>query len=172
MNLRASFLIAVLISLSLALSACGFRLRGSGSVELPPQLRKVLVVGIPNYDPLLFHLQESLTFSGGTLTANPAEAELILQIYESKMRRNEISITQRGTANEYELDYRLDYELRTKDGKAVLPRDTLELNRDYFNPQIDVIGKAEEESDLMQGIYKEAVRTILRRAQLVLSSTP
>lgn len=147
-------------------SACGFHLRQP--VELPPGMNKVYVEGISQYSPFLSYFYQAIRLSDGHLTSDLASAGLVLNVLDEQLHRREVSLSESGKANEYELSYGLIYEVRTPEGEIISPRQTIYVLRDYFNPQINVIGKSEEEHLIRQEMYKEAVRTLLRRTQIAL----
>lgn len=147
-------------------SGCGFRMRKP--VELPPGMNKIFVKGLPSGGPFASHLNQTMQLSNGRVTNDLAAAGLVLNVFGNRLNRRVVSLSQTGKANEYELTYRLDYELQSPDGKTILPRQTIQVIRDYFNPQVNVIGKSAEEGVIRNEMYKEAARTLLRRTEIVL----
>ena len=53
-----------------------------------------------------------------------------------------------------------------------MPEQTIVVVRDYFNEQLNVIGKSQEEDLIRKEIYNDAVRSMIRRVGVVLGETP
>jgi LPS-assembly lipoprotein len=83
-----------------------------------------------------------------------------------------LSLSARGRANDFELDYRLEYELVNKANAVLLPRQSLEVRREYFNDQQEIIAKDNEEIVIRDEMYQQAVSTIINRARTVLDASP
>ena len=158
----------VVVVFCLATSACGFQLRQP--VNLPPGMNKVYVESAAGRSPIASYLNESINLSGAHVTRDRASADLILNIMNEQISRRAVSLSSTGIANEYELTYVLIYELQLPDGKIIQPKQSIQVIRDYFNPQINVIGKSEEETVIRNEMYREAVRTLLRRTEIALRS--
>jgi len=149
----------------LFLSACGYQLRQS--VELPDEMKKMYVQN--GSAPLRKRIRKVVKSSSANLAKTPEDAGMIVNILEEDMRRNVLSLSSTGKAIEYELYYTLAFELIDEQGKIVLPRQTIEVSRDYFNDQSGetVLGKASEEGVIREEMYKYAVRSIVDRARSV-----
>jgi LPS-assembly lipoprotein len=149
-----------------ALSACGFHLRGA--VELPEQMNTVYAQGFGPASPFPSYLSENLKQSDARLTLEREDAGIILNAINEQFNRREVSLSETGKANIYELSYVLTYDLRNSSGDVILGKQTITVVRDYFNPQVEVIGKSTEEGVIRKEMYQEAVRNLLRRFEVVL----
>lgn len=156
-------IIVVLIA-ALLLVSCGYHMRGA--VNIPEEMKRVFVRN--GSQDLIGGFRNVLQYSAGSLVGSPAEAGIIVNVIDEDMRRREISLSGTGKANEFELDYLLDYELLSADGTVLSPRQTVQLSRYYFNEQIEVIGKANEERIIRDEMYRQAVEAIVRKAQIAL----
>ncbi len=157
----------VLVAICVALlSACGLRLKGSGSS--PTTSKHIFVSGIPAYNPFVRQLQETLALSGGSVTKNLNAFDVHLHVLDQRKIRREISLSQRGKANEYALTYGITFEVIDKDGNQLMPKQNISITRDYFNPQVQVLGKANEENTIWQEIYKTSVNNLLQRLEVAL----
>ncbi len=157
---------ACLLVFGLAISGCGFHLRQL--VDLPQGMDQIYVKGLPPSNQFVNQLNQTIKLSNGQVTHDLSSAGLILNVFNNNMSRREVSLSQTGKANEYELTYILDYQLQLPTGETVLPRQSIQIIRDYFNPQINVIGKSEEEGVIRTEMYREAARTLLRRTEIAL----
>jgi LPS-assembly lipoprotein len=86
------------------------------------------------------------------------------------MNRRVLSLSARGRANDFELDYRVEYEFATAGNAILMPRQAIEVKREYFNDQQDIIAKDNEENVIRNEIYQQVVRAIINRARLVLEA--
>ncbi len=156
-------IIAVLVGI-LLLPACGYHLRGA--MDVPQQMHKVYLEGASS--ALRGALLSSLRGSDAALVASPGEAGFQIKVIKDDMRRRVLSLNASGKATEYELNYTLVYVLLDEQGKALGKQQVLEVNRDYFNDQEDILAKNNEEAVIRDEIYRNAVRSMLMRASALL----
>ncbi len=166
--MKKNLLIVLLGLVVLTQVACGFRMRGTS--ELPPEMKQVFVYGIAPSSEFSRTLSDTLLTSGGRISEGRLGAGVVLHVIDERHDKREIALSNRGKANEYELYYELVFELHSPAGEVILPRQTVEVVRDYFNPQIAVIAKSEEEAVIWQEMYQSAVRTLIQRARGKLST--
>ena len=115
-----TFRFATLI-LVLALSACGFHLRGA--MALPYNLDPVKVVSTDRYSPLALTLAEALTRAGATPATADTENPAVLELLAERWGDTPVSVDERGRAQEFSLRYAVVFELRNGDGTLLVPRD-------------------------------------------------
>lgn len=149
------------------LYGCGFHLRGS--VNLPPQMQAVFIEGVSANEQFSLDFAEAIRLSGGRVVSEKKEAKSILRIIAQRFDRRAISLSESGLVNEYALVYLLDFEVASPDGHSLLSRQSIEVVRDYFDNQQQVLGTSQQQSVIREEIYKEAARTVLRRAELSLT---
>ncbi len=149
----------------LSLSGCGYHLRGAQ--DFPQALQHTYVMGAS----LTLHEQfrKALRNADGQLTAAPEEAKLIINILAEQVSQQVLSLSARGRSNELELFYRVEYELLAADKQVLMPRQRLEVKREYYNNQQDIIAKANEEAVIREEMRHSAVRLIIDRARIVLA---
>lgn len=148
----------------LLVSACGYHLRGA--IDLPDDLKNIYIQGASSQ--LTESLKKSLRLSDGKLVETPEEAGLVVQVIKEDMRRRVLSLSSTGRANEYELYYLLGFILLDAEGNQWSEKQMIELSRDYFNDQEDVLGKANEEQLIRKELYRKAVRSIITRSRIAL----
>ncbi len=155
-----------ILILLLSLSGCGFHLRGA--VELPPDKKVIALQGIDLNRPFARDLQLFLDLVEGRLVSNPRNAGSVIVIHDIREGRRVVSLDQNGKAIEFELTFRVQYDIRTPEGEILSPLRTLNVRRIYLNTQLQVIGKSEEASVIRREMRREAARTLLRHLQKVL----
>lgn len=147
-------------------SACGFHMRRA--VDLPEGLNTVYVNGFPPGSLFPSYLDQNMKLSEGQVIYDRGAAGFVLNAMSEQFKRREVSLSDTGKANVYELTYILTFDVQTPTGEVILNPQTIQVVRDYFNPQINVIGKSEEEGVIRNEMYREAVRTLLRRTEIAL----
>jgi len=156
----------LLLAFVLLCSSCGYHLRGS--IQLPEEMKNVYV---QNASPqLLTGFQQVLQYSAGRLVNSPADAGIIVNVVDEEMRRNTLTLSAIGKSTEYELNYYLDVELLDANGNIIMPKQNIQLRRDHFNTQVNVIGKANEQTLITQEMYRQAVQSIVARARVALQA--
>jgi len=153
----------LLISMSI-LNACGFHLRSA--VDLPEAMKKIYLQDASA--KLQGAFKKSIRSSKGELVANPQQAGIIVNILEEEIDRRSISLSSRGKSTEYEINYYLTYELRDSEDKLLIPEQTIEIIKDYYDNQVDVIAKDIEGNLIRDEIYREAVRRMIDKARFEL----
>ncbi len=162
-----NIIITILLMLTVS---CGYHLRRA--IDLPEQYRNLYVEGAS--PALKKQLKKLIKTSSAKLVSEPESAGLVLHVIEDNMRQNVLSLSTTGKATEYELYYVLTFELLDADGNSLMPRDSIELSRDFFDDQSGdtVLGKAAEANTIRQEIYKQAVRRLFDQARGYLRKLP
>lgn len=177
--------ILLVIATALALSACGFHLRNA--ISLPADLGPVKVVSADPYSGLAQSLAQALQRVGIADDASPTIVEAPTQAGESvapdadvsatqgsatlnilseRWRDTPISVDQFGRAQEFSLQYAVVFDLRHGD-REVVPRQAVELSRDYIAPAVDLTGAGSEREILVREMRREMVAAVLRRIDAV-----
>ncbi len=160
-HLFSAFIFVMLFGLT----ACGYHLRGS--IDLPAQLERVAMQSASTN--LQNAMKQLLRGSGAKLVVRPSAASLVIQLQQEDMQRRVLSLDSTGRANEFELTYRLRYQLLNAKGKPLVDKPLVaELHRTYFNDQVEILAKSNEENVIRQELYRQAAERILSQAQAIL----
>ncbi|WP_340123267.1 LPS assembly lipoprotein LptE [Methylobacter svalbardensis] len=157
---------AVVLGLALLLTACGYHLRGA--FQLPENMKNVYVEG--GSEPLLEQFRQVMKSSSGQLASSRQGAGIVIKIFNEDFNRRVLSLSTRGKSNEFELGYRLDYELVNADNGLLMARQTVDIRRDYYNDQQFMIAKDNEEAMIRNEMYRQVVNTIVNRARVILEA--
>lgn len=157
---------AAFILSMLALPACGYHLRGA--VDLPDELKHIYIEGAGAY--LHQELKQSLRSADGDLVESPDLAGMIIRVVRDDMRRRVLALDNQGKAIEYELNYTVSFLLLDPKGRILLDRQDIEIDRDFFNSQQDILAKNNEELVIREEIYRQAVRSMFSRARAVFTN--
>lgn len=150
--------------IALLLSACGYHLRGA--FELPAGLKNIFLEG--GSAPLQAQFKKAMDLSSIPIAASAESAGIVIRIYDEKSERRVLSLAATGVANDFELDYRMEYEIVDAKDTLLMARQPLEIKREYYNDQLAVIAKESEETIIKNEMYLQAVRTIINRAKSVI----
>lgn len=153
------------VALVLALSACGFHLRNA--LVLPADMEPVRVVSVDRYSPLADSLLQAMVRAGATAATEETHDATVLDLLGEQWGDRPISLDELGRAQEFSLRYAVTFELRRSDGTVLVPRQTIELARDYVSNPVQAIG-TEGEREILQGeMRREMVASVLRRLDAV-----
>lgn len=143
-----------LILMTLAITACGFQLRGQHA--LPALLDPITV------DTEVVTLERDLTAGIQRMGAQvQANAPLRLQVSAERINRQTTTIDSRAKAAEYTLFYELVFQLRHASGMPATAERTIRLRRTYQFDNTRIVGKYEEENMLIDDLRQQAVAQVL-----------
>jgi len=152
-TLRTTLLAAVL----LMLASCGFQLRDNYQL---PALMERLHVDAPTFSAFADTLRERLELAGVQLTPNSDE-RLTIRIVDDELDRRALSLSSSGQVAEYELIYRVRYQVILPDRD---PEDfELEVYRDYQDDPNFALAKTREREILVEEMRVDASRLMVRR---------
>lgn len=142
------------------LGACGFQLRGTA--QLP--FSSVHVVGAGN-TPLGQELRRALRVSNVRMEDSPKNAEATLTIMSEIRDRLILSLGGQGRVREYQLRYRLAYQLTDAKAAVITAPTEILLKRDISFNDNEALAKEAEEALLYRDMQSDAVQQLLRRLQ-------
>ncbi len=142
-----------------AVAGCGFHLRGAVQLPFPS-----LYVQVPNSSQVGHELKRALRASDVPLTDSPKEADATLAILSELRERHILSLGGQGRVREYQLRYRLAYQVTSPKG-VVTPPTEIALKRDISFNDTEALAKESEEAILYRDMQLDAVQQLLRRLQ-------
>jgi LPS-assembly lipoprotein len=149
-----------LIMILLALTACGFKLRGLIS-SLPFES---IYISAPLGHSIGPDLERAIDSSTTTRIVRKMEdAEAVLHIVSATNDKRILSLSGGGVVNEFELIYRLTARLVNNKGEEIIPANEIVLTRilPFLNTQI--LAKQAEEKMLYEDMQKDAVQQLIWR---------
>jgi LPS-assembly lipoprotein len=150
---------ALLLSL---LGGCGFKLREE--IALPPGLATLRVDVADTYSPLQRNLEQAMRRAGAQI-ATKAQGVAVLRVFSNRMDRLPLSVGDTGRVQEYLMKYEVEFELVDAAGTAVLPRQSVVLERDYNFDTFQAIGTPGEEELVKAELERDMVQAIARRIE-------
>ena len=153
------------LSLVAALSGCGFHLRDTSAVALPPELSNLRVtMGGAGYPPLLVEVRNALLALGNVrLTDDVSAAVPVLQLHSESSTSQVLTIDSSGRISAYLLNYRVDYSLLGADKKPLLQNQSVKLQREYGFDRLNVIASEKQGEFLQNEMRRDVAQQILRR---------
>lgn len=157
-------LLALALGVAL-LAGCGFQLRGEA--EIPPA-DQPLYIEAPAGSPLRAALGSRLAGSPVRQTEVRAEAGLVLRILAEERAARVAAVDRNGKALAYELHYGVRFDALDADGRARVAAQSMDLVRNFANPDVEVLGKRLEEAMLYQDFAEDAADRLLMRLRAAL----
>jgi len=146
-SLYSIFIVMIMMSV---ITSCGYSMRGS--LNLPPSLEKISVYS-DTYSELVNSINSNIINSGITVTSSNNKDLYRIVILSEEFNRRQLSMNITGRVNEYELIYKVRYEINSPNEKNL--SDSITLYRDYSFDENNVMGNSDREDD----IHKEMIST-------------
>ena len=144
--------------LVLALSACGFQLRGSAQMPFSSmyvQVADSLQVG--------HELKRALRVNNTKLVDSPAAAQTTLVILSEIKEKQILSLGGQGRVREYQLRLKVIYAISDARDRSLVEPAEIVLNRLISYDDRALAAKEQEEQFLYRDMQSEATQQILRR---------
>jgi LPS-assembly lipoprotein len=153
-------LVVFLVSLTLALSSCGFQLRGTGGYELAAE--SVSIVTNNNHSDFADELEDTLKSIG--VVVNPIESpEYVIRLNSETTTRRPVASSGNITVSEYEVRLRAVFSISTAAGEMLVPDTALVAERIYSFDSSNFVGNSEEESVLVDEMRQDLAGQLVRR---------
>ena len=144
----------------MALSGCGFRLRGD--LQFPFQ---TIALQPANGGAVLQDLQRALSRSVQVLApeAPLAQADLVFYMLQEAREKTVVGLNSSGQVRELQLRLRVSFKLSQPSGTEVLPATDLVQQRDISYNEAAALAKESEEALLYRDMQGDMVQQIMRR---------
>jgi LPS-assembly lipoprotein len=150
-------LLTLLACATLALAACGFKLRGVQTFPFE-------TISVPLNTPLGFELKRNIAAASDhtKLVDSVTDADAVLSVISELQEKVILSLNTQGRVREYQLRYRVVFRVASPKGLDFVPPTAVVLTRDItFNDQ--VLAKETEETQLYKEMRSDLVQQIIRR---------
>ena len=145
----------------MALSACGFHLRGAGQ-DLSAM--GALYIGSANaYSNVTKDFKRILEASNAQLVEEPKNAKYRVQILKEETNRRVLSYSSSGRPLEYEVTLGVRFRVTDAIGEDKIPENTITQTRSYLFDETNVLGKRNEEDRLVSDMRRAVVQQLVRR---------
>jgi LPS-assembly lipoprotein len=155
-----------LLLLAVALSSCGFQLRGSnGQYHMPFQS---IYLGFPDTSPLGIELRRNLRGGDAVVVVTDAsKAEAKFDVLAETRGKSILSLNSQGRVREYLLTYTLVFRVRDAKDIELLGATEISLKRSIAFNETQVLAKETEEALLYRDMQSDLVQQILRRLSAI-----
>jgi len=161
---RAFFVRLAILSLCAAVAGCGFHLRGAAALPFQSIL-------ITSRSPLGLELARNIAAASNAKVVTAGDADAVFDLIGEQRDKVIVSLDTTGQPREYQLRYRVSYDVRNPKGGLYIAPNTLTLRREItFNNQ--VLAAEYQDQLLYQDMQTDAVQQILRRMQASKLHTP
>jgi LPS-assembly lipoprotein len=146
-----------ILFLTLALSGCGFQLRGQA--DLP-----FATMHVPGSSPLVIELKRNLVAGTHTKLVNSdKDAQAIFSFTQEMREKVILSFSTAGLVREFQLRYRVGFRVYDPKGRDYIPVSEIQLTRDISFNESQVLAKESEEALLYRDMQSDMVQQIIRR---------
>jgi len=146
-----------------ALAGCGFQLRQAPDFSFR-------TIAVPSNSPVATQLRRNLATTPNVQVLPPAEAmkaDVILDILADTREKVVVGLNASGQVREFQLRNRVQFRLRTPQGKELIPSTELLQQRDVSFNESAVLAKEAEEGLLYRDMQTDLVQQLLRRLAAV-----
>lgn len=162
MNLHRSRLFSA-VALAGLLAGCGFHLRKEA--ELPAAMQRVHIEAADPSSALVKDLAKALPRSGAQVVDKVEVGVAVLKISANALSTDVLSVGGTARANEYAMRHHVEFSVEDAGGTAILPKQTIELSREFTFDATQALGVAAETDLLSKELERDMVQTILRRLE-------
>ena len=162
---RPRIALVLAVAAALALAGCGFHLRKEAN--LPASMKKVHIQIADPTSPLAKELAKALPRSGTEVVDAVAPDVAVMNISSNAFSTDVLSVGGNARATEYSLRYHVEFEVQDAGGTALLPKQTIELSRDFTFDASQALGVAAEVDLLTHELQRDMTQTILRRLEAI-----
>jgi len=158
-----SKILGVFAFVLLALTACGFQLRGQATLPFD-----TLYVAFPAGHPIGTDLKRLIASGTKTRIVDDAKnAQATLEIVSVSNNKEIMSVSGGGRVREFELRYRVSFRLTDAKGAELIPTNEIALRRIMPFTDQQVVAKEGEEAMLVREMQGDSAAQIVRRMEAV-----
>jgi len=145
--------------IALALSACGFQLRGAHPLPFD-----TLFVNLPESSELRAVIKRNVEASSQTRVIDDAkQAQATLNVLADNQVKNILSLNSAGRVREFQLVRVFTFRVQDAKGQDYVPVSSVRITRDITFNDTPVLSKDAEEAMLWRDIQNDLVQQLLRR---------
>ena len=156
---------SIVVLAAAALAGCGFHLRQEA--QLPPALQHVHVAVADAFGPLARDLPLALRRSGAKVEENATAGAAELRIPVATFNIDTLSVGATARVREYTIRYHVEFEAVDAGNQTVIPKQVIELSRDYSFDETQALGIAAQEDEFKKDLERDMVAAIMRRIEAV-----
>lgn len=147
-----------LVLLTALMAGCGFHLR---TWDVGTSIESAYVVSNAR-NPLEGPFTRALRQANVNLAQSPEQAEVVVELLDSRRDRRSISVSDQARAAEYETTLGVQYRITDGAGNELVPAQWLERERVFRVDRDNIVGSSEEQALLEREMQSDLVQQMLR----------
>ena len=159
MNFIQKKLIAIL--LLIVITSCGFHLRGMTEISYK-------TISLEGKElSLTKNLKKILNTNKVAIVSSTENPELRVEFLSEESEKRILSLSGQGLVREFEIFYRVRYRIKASDSEIWSQENIIETRKDFTYSDSNLIGKEEEERQLMDAMRIEAITSLFNQIQVI-----
>ncbi len=158
---RAVWRAALLATLVVLLSACGFHLRGD--IKLAPTLQRVVVTSSDPGGVIKRNVEAALKHAGATVEAAGGPGIGEIRMTGVGVQTLVGSVGGNARVNEFNMVYHVDLEVVDSTGKVVLEKQPIEQTRSFTFDQTQAAGSGAQQDQIRREMERDMAQAVTRR---------
>ena len=147
--------------LAIALTGCGFQLRGQ--IDLPDSMRLIRVTSPDDTTDFVRELTAQLRGNGVQLAKGTTANASVLRITRERVYREALTISQDARVREYIVYLEVSFDFLNADGEPMIQNEMIRLSRDYRFDEQAILGSSREEEILAEDLARSLASMIVRQ---------
>ena len=143
------------------LTACGWHLRGASMI--PENLKSLHITAQNDNSDLVRLLKQSLKSANVATPDKASDADYTLVILQEKSLKRTATVNANARISEQELTELVDFAFTDTNGKIVIPKSTVAVERVFEYDENNVIATQDEEALIRNEMRRDVVFQILNR---------
>lgn len=157
-----AFRLLLMLLIPLAVSACGFQLRGDA--RLPSEMSSTQMIVNDENSTLARRVRVMLEQNGVRFT-NGAEATAVLEIPTNRVVTEVLTIGDNARVKEYRITHTVRFRLTAADGRELLPMQTLRQAREISFDEQKILAASREQEYLEKDLAETLARLLVTRLE-------
>ena len=159
MNFIQKKLIAIL--LLIVITSCGFHLRGMTEISYK-------TISLEGKElSLTKNLKKILNTNKVAIVSSTENPELRVEFLSEESEKRILSLSGQGLVREFEIFYRVRYRIKASDSEIWGQENIIETRKDFTYSDSNLIGKEEEERQLMEAMRIEVITSLFNQIQVI-----
>jgi len=159
MNFIQKKLIAIL--LLIVITSCGFHLRGMTEISYK-------TISLEGKElSLTKNLKKILNTNKVAIVSSTENPELRVEFLSEESEKRILSLSGQGLVREFEIFYRVRYRIKASDSEIWSQENIIETRKDFTYSDSNLIGKEEEERQLMEAMRNEVITNLFNQIQVI-----
>lgn len=151
----------LIVLLLIELSACGFQLRGSGTLR--PEMQQIYIELEQLDSSFGQKLNQGLQARGSNIATTPENATGTLVVTKPVNSRRLLSVNSLAQARDYLLFSSVRISLKDAQGKSVLANQKVDIRRELVADPNNILGSDQEAERLFTEMEDDLIQAILMR---------